>query len=1195
MADSNAPLSADTALFTFYDIESLTNAFTLCTYTPATHVVEMFYLIEPDSPMASTLAAANPAETMSALIGRAMSANPAYAKEIVEAQPTTPPIRLFDLSTRAANDHLLEVMGLRIDDYVITSIIDDVSPEYDPTQHAFIAGYNSYNYDTTMLALYLANTYADVLVGQPFMPTKPSTMRAYNDDLFTAENIKSMPRYLTSDQLGGWQSTPNRIRSTMINSGRHIDIARLNEAQQRVAEKRLLGMMGHQILESDKLSGDQTTLHSIDELADLLAYNVSDVVGLHRLFQDPTYSRAFELKHQLMLQYPETRFDKDGKTLRRGRLTPDTTSARFVAYILAPYAPLPDIETVSFLYPHEDIVADHNAAHPDDPIQQVDVLDESRRFFYENIEDEKARAAFDEIYTYYDSIRGKNFNESDNYRNQYITPLIEADRYEDAQKLAPLVLREVPKRPCNIPYFKADGSPSSCFATFSTGGIHGAEANIGLFEHELAEYQEQVALQEAIMERAPRIFAKKITQDIRMSKAFVKALGLHEEGVDIKSLSESEIIEITQRWLDQADVRDPKTCALMLRHLREIDIDGEVIKHDSILTSTSSLKKSEFRSIKEPSLFVESSTTTKDGISVDNRLHNKYAMTSYGEVIHEDFTSYYPNLLRNMRAFYNPELGEDRYAKIFEDKERYGRLMKDPSTSPEDAARYSVLRNGTKLILNAASGAGDATHDNSIRMNNTIISMRLIGQLFSWRIGQAQTLAGARIVSTNTDGLYSVLDAETNNRVLAEQAAAIRVEIEPEPLRLVSKDANNRMELTMRRDSDPEDLSTWKVSASGASLVCWDGPTPTKSLAHPAVTDAGLVAYMRHILMSTPRRDVDGDKVPLRFSDDFDSVLGRSILEEIRDQDDSVKALMMFQNVIAASRGSVTYPYMLDSPDSTEPRILQHINRLFVVDEKTPGAAHLHAAGTWKVNAQARAARKSRGEQILDPDDPIALKVLEANGWARQRRTAGNRPILPEDENVQTRRWTGIDPEWPMLVVNHDLRSMAEPQRRWLLGQLDIDAYLEMLRSGFEDNWAIDSPAPTDTQVASLAGTDAQDVSTVDPEQEIPAQADTPSTPDTLSGISETLEMTEEAGAHVGDQKPQRVDEPTQATPWPIPVHVDATDRLADIPELRDGACLILADNATIHHDGSLSITVNIIDKAGQILTTTSLHGQVKI
>jgi hypothetical protein len=38
-------------------------------------------------------------------------------------------------------------------------------------------------------------------------------------------------------------------------------------------------------------------------------------------------------------------------------------------------------------------------------------------------------------------------------------------------------------------------------------------------------------------------------------------------------------------------------------------------------------------------------------------------------VIHEDFTSYYPNLLRNMRAFYNPELGEGRYAKIFLDKD----------------------------------------------------------------------------------------------------------------------------------------------------------------------------------------------------------------------------------------------------------------------------------------------------------------------------------------------------------------------------------------------------------------------------------------------------------------------------------------------------------------------------------------------
>ena len=124
-----------------------------------------------------------------------------------------------------------------------------------------------------------------------------------------------------------------------------------------------------------------------------------------------------------------------------------------------------------------------------------------------------------------------------------------------------------------------------------------------------------------------------------------------------------------------------------------------------------------------------------------------YKRQSSDEAIHEDFASYYPLLLTNMSAFYNPDLGDDRYLKIFHDKERYGKQMKDQSLSAAERERLGVLRNGTKLILNSASGAGDASHDNPIRVNNQIISMRIIGQLFSWRVGQAQTLAGARIIS----------------------------------------------------------------------------------------------------------------------------------------------------------------------------------------------------------------------------------------------------------------------------------------------------------------------------------------------------------------------------------------------------------------------------------------------------------------
>lgn len=84
-------------------------------------------------------------------------------------------------------------------------------------------------------------------------------------------------------------------------------------------------------------------------------------------------------------------------------------------------------------------------------------------------------------------------------------------------------------------------------------------------------------------------------------------------------------------------------------------------------------------------------------------------------------------------------------------------------------------------------------------------------------IGQAQTYAGARIVSTNTDGLYSVLDADLNRKILAKEAAEIGVEIVPEELYLVSKDSNNRLEAS-------PDLT--KILSASGSLGLPEGHQP---------------------------------------------------------------------------------------------------------------------------------------------------------------------------------------------------------------------------------------------------------------------------------------------------------------------------------------------------------------------------------
>ena len=162
---------------------------------------------------------------------------------------------------------------------------------------------------------------------------------------------------------------------------------------------------------------------------------------------------------------------------------------------------------------------------------------------------------------------------------------------------------------------------------------------------------------------------------------------------------------------------------LDLKKAKTIEMpDGTIRPATDFLKSGSTLKHSEWKNIrrKEPVLFAK---TDKGG----TKLHPRYVYTSIAYANHEDFTSYYPNLLRMMKAFYNEGLGYDRYGEIFDQKSKYGKLMKDETLLKDERERYKVLREGVKLILNSASGAGDATFDSNIRVNNQIISMRIIG------------------------------------------------------------------------------------------------------------------------------------------------------------------------------------------------------------------------------------------------------------------------------------------------------------------------------------------------------------------------------------------------------------------------------------------------------------------------------------
>lgn len=979
-------------LIHFYDIESLDNVFTLANEIPEKNHVDIYYLVDD-----ATLTAVDDFEQQ--VTDRIHLRNKNF----------TGTVSCHNLRFEEANRKLAIEFGVSnayiVNDPDLSSqypsefrLVCDTDPEYDNNVHPYLAGYNSYNYDTTMLAEYFSNVWSVRHSGKKaeFKPTTAKYMREFNNELFLPRFKENMASRLAVEHKAGepgytspdYKQNEWKIRKNMLMSGRHIDVARLNEKQSKVGLKRLLGMLGYQILESDKLKQGQDVIETLDQLLELIAYNVSDIVNLEKLFQHPLYQGQFALKKGLLDTYPELVYEKkpteyapniSPKTVRRDRLFIDSSSAQLATKSLCPYNHLTDLPVVSFMYPSERKAKELG-------VPQVNVLEESRKFFYSKFKQPELREKFDTIYNYYKAIEGRNFNESENYYEDYTSNPDDPD-FHPAENLA-----NEPKLNMNMFYYNADGTPSSCFVNFSTGGIHGAEYNKRLYDKDMAEWSQ---------------FATKMQ--------YVQAL-----------------------YPNPVDCRKAKVITMP---------DGTQEEYKTFLKSGATMKKAEYRDVMsmKPELF-------REDTSGNWKINPKYTYTSAAHANHEDFTSYYPNMLRMMSAFWNPGLGYDRYAEIFDNKQKYGKLMKDKSLSKAERYQYSILREGTKLILNSASGAGDATFESNIRMNNRIISMRIIGQLFTWRIGQAQTIEGAQIISTNTDGLYSVLEASINDPILARESASIGVEIEPEPLYLISKDSNNRIEM----EDDIEEI----ISASGGTLACRQGPTPTKALAHPAILDWAMTEYL---IVASTRYKTTALDLP------FDDTIGRSILTQSVDRiskeiDKSTnepkgkrEVLRMFQNVLASSPSSQTYIFATNDTNPGDPIIMQHYNRVFIMKDGTPNTVHLHSATAKKLTPAQIKKRKSNNERPQQ-HDPIASMVLNACGE--------NVSKLPATHEAVVKKVSGVEEEWSMLVLNKSLFELTDEEVDKLLSEIDIEKYLGLLHEGFEKNWM--NEVPQDEPVAVM-------------------------------------------------------------------------------------------------------------------------------
>lgn len=1003
----------------YFDIESLPDLFSLCTYHETTDSMDMYYLLDSGRHSPFTV-----------------SEEDALTKAIYAANQTFHgPVRYHDLRRLQSNTRLASIFGCAPGIQTTRwnyPLIRDVDPAYNPALHPFIMGYNSQNYDLTMLGLYFSELICD---GQDFLPPEPELLRAYNDELFTKQFKNSMPdrlryryvdpsevfgrpeaigrqpRYSARDvvQVGGrlmlnegWNPSGYafNIRKAMIDSGRHIDVARLNEKQSRVGLKRLLGMLGYQILEPEEdLSARKKNLNprTFGSIADLFAYNASDTLNLKNLFHHKTYVAAFELKKQMLVDYPELIYDQktetvtkmisatqDGKTVqiptqvkekiyapgispdnvRRNRHTINSSSAQLAATLLSPYSNMVDSPVVSFMYPSEKKAKETGIRRRNIITETEDFINTRLRPIANGPEGAEILEGLGKMIAMYRAIEGQDFNASH-----------DGDNIADLRSFAEKI---------NVPYMAPDGKASDCYITFSVGGLHGAQYNKPLFDRDMAAFNEEMALFD------------------KVCQTYGSPLNL--------------LVTTNDKG---------KPC-----RRKTFELDGKTYQVNDFLKSGSTLKKAEWKKKYTDPVRPELFPADSHGI---RKLRKRYVLTSFGPVNHEDFTSYYPILLVNMSAFENIALGYDRYYEVYGNKEKFGKLMKDKSIDPDQREIYSNMRNGTKLVLNSASGAADTVYNTPIRMNNRITAMRIIGQLFTWRIGQAQSLEGASVVSTNTDGLYTKFDPELNAQILAREAAAIQVGIEPEPCFLVSKDANNRFEgeIVGRTGNAMEDVKI--TAASGGSLACRMGPNPEKALAHPAILDWALCEFLKY-------------KALKGAMDDFEPAAGHYLLDEMARKyfPERRKRLQMFQNIVAASLSTAMYPFASHKPVTDEnelsvrPIAMQHYSRVFYVDpDKVPDD---HKKDI--VYLALAYARVTKSTETTDASYLATVVIKDLNN----DEDALNRGV------PKLKKINGIELSTPCIICNEDLEYTTKIQPEWL----DLDYYNRLLRDTYQKNWRND-------------------------------------------------------------------------------------------------------------------------------------------
>ncbi len=562
--------------------------------------------------------------------------------------------------------------------------------------------------------------------------------------------------------------------------GNHVDIAFLNE--RKIDKGRpIIGLKTIEGMLGGSIveSESNKTGHSENIYKDIL-YNINDVAETKKRAFPGLLQNKYKTKLRLLTKYPY---------LKDHGITVNDTSAKFVEYIIAPNEPIKDTPRMTLMYPAPHMAKEFGC-------EPFDVLEDTKAWYMEHVYKQVSKhnkaaadmhlAKFMNIYAYYDYYRNENWNESASHMFEYgIKPKTKLERKYGDRTFGVI-----------LPFIDKYGNESPSYVKFSIGGIHGAELNKKQLDRDRAKIRE-----------------------LKEKYGYISKLPKNACSRALLNL----IIAQSRTSYNGYPVRLSHEIPYFFENTEEVD---EIIDPDQF------------------SPYMVQKAESKDGLdgNLQEDLLDRYKYTSSGNAAHQDFSSYYPTLLINLGTFYDGK-GRDPYREIKDERIMIKVQLKELNRESDEYRDANQTQDGLKLVLNSASGILDGDHDTNLRANNKAMAMRIIGQLFTFRIGMALALEGATIPSSNTDGIYATnIDFELNKRIVEEVLKGLYIDVDPEEMFLISKDTNNRMEVVNGK----------VTSAKGGTIGSWEGANVEQSLSHPALVDRILTDYLQKADLDDP-------------------------------------------------------------------------------------------------------------------------------------------------------------------------------------------------------------------------------------------------------------------------------------------------------------------------------------------------------